>query len=102
MEELEKSIRANRLFDFYGNLLTEHQQNIFRLYFEMDLSLSEIAEELEISRNGAYDAIKKSLSIMEDYETKLSLIKKEENIENYLKDNLIDEKVINGVIERMK
>ena len=64
--------------------------------------ISEIAEELEISRNGAYDAIKKSLSIMEDYETKLSLIKKEENIENYLKDNLIDEEVINGVIERMK
>jgi predicted DNA-binding protein YlxM (UPF0122 family) len=102
MEELEKSLRANQLFDCYGKMLTEHQQNIFKLYFEMDLSLSEIAEELNISRNGVHDAIKKSLSILENYEDKLGLINKQEQIENYLRNNNISEDIIDGVIERIK
>lgn len=102
MEELEKSLRANNLFDCYGSLLTDHQKKIFTLYFEMDLSLSEIAEELEISRNGVHDAIKKSLSIMENYEDKLGLLNKQEKIEEYLKENNISSDIILGVLERMK
>ena len=57
MEELEKNIRVNRLIDLYGSLLTKHQYEILSLYYYMDLSLSEISEQLEISRNGVYDAL---------------------------------------------
>ena len=83
MEELEKNIRVNKLFDTYGELLTSHQKEVLVLYYQMDLSLSEISEQLEISRNGVYDAIKKSVSILEKYETKLSLLEKEEKLTLY-------------------
>ena len=62
MEELEKSIRVNKLIDFYGDLLTSHQKEILSLYYQMDLSLSEISEQLDISRNGVYDALKKGVN----------------------------------------
>ena len=63
MEELEKSIKVNKLIDFYGDLLTSHQREILSLYYQMDLSLSEISEQLEISRNGVYDALKKGVNL---------------------------------------
>lgn len=83
MEELKKNIRVNKLFDIYGELLTSHQKEVLVLYYQMDLSLSEISEQLEISRNGAYDAIKKSVSILEKYEIKLNLLMKEEKLTLY-------------------
>ena len=83
MEELEKSIRVNRLIDFYGELLTSHQQEILSLYYYMDLSLSEISEQLDISRNGVYDALKKGVKLLEKYEDKLHLVAKEEELEDF-------------------
>ena len=83
MEELEKSIRVNKLIDFYGDLLTLHQKEILSLYYQMDLSLSEISEQLDISRNGVYDALKKGVNILEKYEEKLHLISKDEELEDY-------------------
>lgn len=50
----------NELMPFYLSLLTERQQEILKLYFYEDLSLTEIAENLNISRNGVYDTLKKS------------------------------------------
>ena len=83
MEELDKSIRVNKLIDFYGDLLTSHQKEILSLYYQMDLSLSEISEQLDISRNGVYDALKKGVNILEKYEEKLHLISKDEELEDY-------------------
>ena len=83
MEELQKSIRVNKLIDFYGDLLTSHQKEILSLYYQMDLSLSEISEQLDISRNGVYDALKKGVNILEKYEEKLHLISKDEELEDY-------------------
>ena len=83
MEELEKSIRVHKLIDFYGDLLTSHQKEILSLYYQMDLSLSEISEQLDISRNGVYDALKKGVNILEKYEEKLHLISKDEELEDY-------------------
>lgn len=83
MEELEKSIRVNRLIDFYGELLTSHQQEILSLYYYMDLSLSEISEQLDISRNGVYDALKKGVKLLEKYEDKLHLVAKEDELEDF-------------------
>lgn len=83
MEELEKSIRINNLLDQYGKLLTIHQMEVLSLYYQMDLSLSEISEQLNISRNGVYDAIKKGINLLEKYESKLHLVQKKEELDAY-------------------
>ncbi len=80
MMELEKSIRINKLFDVYGNLLTEKQQNLVELYYGFDLSLGEIASQMKISRNAVYDALKKAVKALEDYEMKLRFLEKTEQI----------------------
>lgn len=76
--ELEKTKRVNDLIDLYGVLLTDNQLNILELYYMEDLSLKEISEELLISRNAVYDSLKRSLTILEEYETKLELLKKDQ------------------------
>jgi len=65
------------LYDIYGGLLTEKQQNVFDFYYQDDYSLSEIADELGISRQGVHDNIKRSIKILEEYEEKLHLAQKE-------------------------
>lgn len=73
---MEKTLRMSLLFDFYGPLLTKRQQHVFQLYFHDDLSLGEIAEQLEISRQGVYDLLKRASAILEDLEAKLGLVVK--------------------------
>jgi len=62
------------LYDFYGKLLTPKQQEVMQLYYEQDLSLSEIAEELKITRQAVYDILKRSEQALEKYERKLGLL----------------------------
>ena len=76
--ELEKTKRVNDLIDLYGNLLTSNQLNILELYYMEDLSLKEIAEELSVSRNAVFDTLKRSLNVLEEYESKLNLLVKDE------------------------
>ena len=76
-EILEKRQRNIVLYDLYGGLLTEKQRNIFDLSYQNDYSIGEIAEELEISRQAVYDTLKRSEHILEEYEKKLFLAKKE-------------------------
>ena len=64
------------LYDFYGELLTEHQKNIYEDVIITDLSYSEIARLNGISRQGVYDMIKRCDKILEDYEDKLKLVEK--------------------------
>ena len=73
---LEKIIEISLLYDFYGQLLTIKQQEILRLYHEDNYSLSEIAEEFGISRQGVHDAVKKAEKALYEYESKLGLINK--------------------------
>lgn len=70
---IEKKIEITMLYDFYSQLLTERQRDIIDLYYNQDLSLAEIAEELQISRQAVYDAIKRTEKILYDYEDKLKL-----------------------------
>lgn len=70
---LEELNRVNMLFDIYGPLLTERQQEVLRLYFRDDLSMGEIGAELKISRQAVYDIIRRSLSAMEALDEKLCL-----------------------------
>jgi len=78
MNELEKTNHVILLIDMYGELLTEKQQNYLTMYYEEDLSLSEIADILDVSRNAVHDQIKRALIALEGYEAKLGLIKKHE------------------------
>ncbi len=64
------------LFDFYGELLTEKQREIMKLYRQEDLSLGEIGELLHISRQGVSDAIHRSVSSMQQIEDKLHMIER--------------------------
>lgn len=80
------------LFDFYGPLLTDKQSKIWDLYYQMDFSLSEIADQEEISRQAVYDLLKRTEKILEGYEQRLGLVarflkekEKLKNIESLLK-----------------
>ena len=63
------------LYDFYGELLTSHQKEIYEQFVLEDLSLSEIAGEAGISRQGVHDLIKRCQKALEGYEEKLHLIR---------------------------
>lgn len=73
---LEKLSQMIWLKDFYGPLLTEKQRAILSLYYEDDLSLSEIADEVHISRQAVYDLVKRSEHQLLHYEEKLGLVDK--------------------------
>jgi predicted DNA-binding protein YlxM (UPF0122 family) len=70
----EKIVQIALLFDFYGQLLTEKQIEIIDMYYNNDLSLSEISEQLGISRQGVYDTLKRAEKTLFEYEDKLGLL----------------------------
>ena len=72
--------RKNLLYDFYGELLTEHQRLIYEDAVCNDCSLSELAEEYGISRQGVHDLIKRCDRILAGYEDRLHMIDKFEKI----------------------
>ena len=64
------------LYDFYGELLTDHQKEVYEQFVLEDLSLSEIAESAGISRQGVHDLVKRCNKLLEGYEAKLHLVEK--------------------------
>ena len=87
---LEKTIEINLLFDYYGELLTDKQQEAMKLYYYHDLSLAEISEKLDISRQGVYDHLHRGEDILRDYEEKIGLINRYNKFKKEI-DNLIIE-----------
>ncbi len=85
MNELAKK---TMLYDFYGEMLTERQKEIYEDYYLNDLSLGEIAEELNISRAGVHDNLKRSEKALINYEDKLQLIAR------YMKNRKVMENVL--------
>ena len=84
------------LYDFYGELLTEHQRSIYEDAVFHDLSLSEIATDYGISRQGVHDLIKRCDKILLDYEQKLHLVDRFARIKQtvqQIKDLTDDEKI---------
>lgn len=77
---VEKIVEQGLLYDFYGELLTEHQRQIYEARVFDNLSLSEIAQDFEISRQGVHDLIKRCDKILQGYEEKLHLLQKFMNI----------------------
>lgn len=89
---IEKMIEIGLLFEQYKELLTDKQREIVSLYYEEDYSLGEISENLNVSRQGVYDTLKRSEKILRDYEDKLKLVSKLQEQEEFVK--LVENKIV--------
>lgn len=86
MPKEEKNLKIAFLFDFYGQLLTEKQQEAIDMYYNEDLSLAEIASECNISRQGVRDSIKRGEMQLLAFEEALGLAQKFTEIKNKLEE----------------
>ncbi len=97
-------IYDNDLLDYYGNLLTDRQNEVMKMYIADDMSMQEIADSLMISKPGVQDLINRTYKTLDDYENKLRLIelaKKREAIYREIK-SLIDDEYIGEKIAQLE
>lgn len=73
---MEDILMQTLLFDFYGELLTQKQQEVYQQVVLEDYSLSEVAEQMQISRQGVHDMIRRCRNALEEYEGKLHLVER--------------------------
>lgn len=73
---MERIVEQGLLYDFYGELLTGHQRQVYEDFVLNDLSLSEIAQERGVSRQGIHDIVKRCDKLLAEYEEKLHLVEK--------------------------
>lgn len=105
--DIEKLELRGMLYDFYGELLTPHQKKIYEDAIVNDLSLSEIANEQGISRQGFHDIIKRCDKALAEYEEKLHLVEKFARIKhmisqiNLLTDDVRIRQLSNEIIEEL-
>lgn len=108
---MSNNIELSLLYDFYGSLLNDAQRKVIQLYVNDDLSLSETAEILNISRQGVRDTLKRASSKLFFYERKLGLYKQtKQNRENLSKiienadiiDESIDDEELKVKIDEIK
>ena len=72
--KLDELIYLSLLYDFYGELLNDNKKRVFEDYILNDLSLSEIADQLDITRQGVHDIVKRCTKELKDYEHRLALV----------------------------
>ena len=89
---MEELLYYTMLYDIYGSLLTEKQKDYFEEYYFKNLSLSELANKYNISRNAIHKQIKETIKRLENYEDNLHLAKKNEMLENII-NNISDEEI---------
>ena len=105
--DIEKLELRGMLYDFYGELLTPHQKKIYEDAIVNDLSMSEIANEQGISRQGVHDIIKRCDKALAEYEEKLHLVEKFARIKhmisqiNLLTDDVRIRQLSNEIIEEL-
>ena len=93
-------IRGNELLDYYGSLLTKHQQNILEDYYVDDLSMAEIATNYNVSKSAISDIINRANEQLEEYERKLKMIKKSSEIDKLI-DKMEKEKISKKYINEL-
>jgi predicted DNA-binding protein YlxM (UPF0122 family) len=107
VEMSEKNFIYSILYDYYGDLLKENQATIIEMYYNLDYSLSEIAEEMNISRQGVHDALKRAEKNLIAYEQKIKLhdkyMKYSRAAENIIKlSSEIDDEKYKDLIEKIR
>lgn len=105
MDALDKSLRVIELYETYQELLTEKQKEYIELYYYDDLSITEISENLKVSRNAVHDQLKRTVAKLEDLETKLKMRRHYEirqKLHKKLKDMTNEEKILAVVSELEK
>ena len=78
MDALEMTL----LYDYYGDLLTDRQKQCFDLRYNQDLSLSEIAQELKVSRQGVYDNLSRAEALLRNMEDKTGCVRRDRILRN--------------------
>ena len=96
--QIDKKVYYSSLYDYYQKLLTEKQCNIFEDYYFNNLSLGEISENMNLSRNAIYKNIKTSEDKLYYYEDKLNLFKNREKLYEIV-DTIDDENIKNKIKE---
>lgn len=89
---MKKTFEINNLLDFYGRLLSQRQSDAMKMYYREDYSLNEIAEDLDISKQGVSDLIKRSENNLYHFEETLHLLEK--NSEQMKRNQRIDESLL--------
>ena len=82
---MERIVEQGILYDFYGELLTEHQRQIYEDAIFNDMSLSELADAYGISRQGVHDLLKRCDKMLLSYESKLHLVERFEKIKDKIR-----------------
>ena len=100
--EIRDNLRKSLLAEMYAQLLTPKQQSILRMFLDSNISLSEIAEEFGISRQAVNDLVKRTFRVLEDYESKLNLLAKFEQIKTTLSDccHLLDQNADKEIVKK--
>ena len=105
---MERIVEQTLLYDFYGELLTEHQRMVYEDVVLNDCSYSEAAEEYHISRQGVHDLVRRCNRLMEDYESKLHLVarflsirEKVERIHSLAEDSEEIREISNEILEEL-
>ena len=99
MNRTEEYIYYNALFDIYGNLLNERESEIYRLFYEEDLSLQEIADNRSVSKSAIGSAIKTINEKLENYESILQFLKKKKEIKKIIEE--IENKKVKEKIQKI-
>jgi len=95
---MDKHLRLNMLYDYYKDLFTDKQKLYFEEYYYSNLSLSEIAENYDVSRNAVYHQLKIVEDRLEEFESILGLVEKKEQVISLLTNN-VDKKILEKVEE---
>ena len=82
----EGRLYRSMLLDFYGDLLTPRQRECYELHYNEDLSLSEIAEQCGISRQGAWDNIRRAETALNEFEEKTGMLRRFNNVREKLEE----------------
>ena len=101
MDIIER-VRVDILVKYYGKMLTEKQQNILAMYLDNNLSLAEVSEELNISRQAVKDAVDNSINALNNMEEKLGFIARDEKFKHEISNFGIDENIKKQLINLLE
>lgn len=97
---MQDNLQISLLYDFYGPLLSDNMQQAVELYYNDDLSLSEVADIMGISRQGVRDTLSRAVKKLEDFESKLSLVSRFEQEQKILEKIITDADSVCSLTEK--